>query len=441
MWIDGLKIHRVTSWLITLFSFITIFLGYAATRRWFPDYDLFLFLHLITGWIFPGALIVHFTFSIRYLNFRWSRIITALKKDNTSSTITLRLFQKITKWGIIVMAFLISLSGLSYYPPVNPISFPFIVNFLPFTLHVDFDILLSIFMIVHVGIGARFYLTRKKLNHWSINLSLVFLIPSLTLVVIFIDLPPGLGDSGISIGGNFYEFEPNEIESVRPDLFQNGSFSAYDILVHLNSTGEISLSSHFNNSMDTFVINSINGNSDNWWYHIYYSGGSIENNVVRMDHYPWKPGTRIVMYHESESYINAAFSLFTEEVSRYAFNNNTIIIPRVNISGHSFSEEFYNVTVIPHNLRNETFQNDVITAMDVIMTLGDLGNITYELTWHESFRGASYVHSYFVSKINTDEAVGRCGYLYEVSDSYIFLSADEQILTSPESVEFFWGCL
>jgi hypothetical protein len=147
------------------------------------------------------------------------------------------------------------------------------------------------------------------------------------------------------------------------------------------------------------------------------------------------------MYHESESYINAAFSLFTEEVSRYAFNNNTIIIPRVYISGDSFSEEFYNVTVIPHNLRNETFQNDVITAMDVIMTLGDLGNITYELTWHESFRGASYVHSYFVSKINTDEAVGRCGYLYEISDSYIFLSADEQILTSPESVRFFWGCL
>jgi hypothetical protein len=75
------------------------------------------------------------------------------------------------------------------------------------------------------------------------------------------------------------------------------------------------------------------------------------------------------------------------------------------------------------------------------MTLGDLGHITYQLTYHESFRSASYVHSYFVSKINTDESEGRCGYLYEVSESYIYLSADERILTSPESVNFFWGCL
>jgi len=87
------------------------------------------------------------------------------------------------------------------------------------------------------------------------------------------------------------------------------------------------------------------------------------------------------------------------------------------------------------------FKNDVITALDVIMTLGDLGNITYELTWHESFRGAFFVHSYFVSKINADETSGRCGFLYAVSDSFIWLSADERILTSPESVVWYWGCL
>jgi len=121
MWHKGLKIHRITSWLITLFAFITIFLGYAATRRWFPDYALFLLLHLITGWIFPGTLLVHFMFSILYLNFNWSRIRAAFKKDKISSTISLRLFQKITKWGIIVMATLISFSGLSYYPPFNDI--------------------------------------------------------------------------------------------------------------------------------------------------------------------------------------------------------------------------------------------------------------------------------------------------------------------------------
>jgi len=193
--------------------------------------------------------------------------------------------------------------------------------------------------------------------------------------------------------------------------------------------------------MDTYVIDSINGNTDNWWYHIYYSGGHLEKNVVRMDHYPWKHGAQIILYHETESYINIAFSLFTEEVSRYTFNNNSIIIPIVNIAGHSFNVIFYNLTVIPYSLRSETFKNGVITAMDVIMTLGDLGFITYELKYVGRMGSSSYVHSYFVDKINSDEATGRCGFVYDVSKSFIFLSADERILTSPESVNFYWGCL
>jgi len=437
MWHKGLKIHRITSWLITLFAFVTIFLGYAATRRWFPDYEFFLLLHLITGWIFPGTLVVHFIFSILYLNITWSRIRAAFKKDKISNIILLRLLQKITKWGIIVMASLISLSGLVYYPPVNAI----FGNFFAFSIHLDFDIILSIFMIIHVVVGARFYFTRKRIKHWSANLSLVLLILSLTLVMILVDLPPGLGNPEIEIGGTIYRFDPSEVESVRPDLFQNGSFSVFDILVHLNSTSEISLNAHYNVSMDTYVIDSINGAIGYWWYRIHYSGGSTETNVDRIDHYPWKPGSVITLYHESESYINDAYSLFEEEIARFAHNNNSIIIPTINIIGHSFSEVFYNVTVVPHNLRNETFTNDIITAIDVIMTLGDLGNITYELTWFESFRGASYVHSYFVSKINSDETIGRCGFLYDVSESFIFLSADERILKSPESVRFYWGCL
>jgi len=437
MWAKGLKIHRVTSWLITLFAFITIFLGYAATRRWFPDYDLFLLLHLIAGWVFPGTLLVHFVFSIAYLNLKWSRIRAAFKKEKVSNTIRLRFFQKITKWIIIVMALLISFSGLAYYPQ-------FYDNFgdlLPFSIHLDFDVILSIFMIIHAAIGARFYFTRKRIKHWSANFSLVSLVLSLIIVVIIVDIPPGLGDSVFRIGGTNYSFNPNEIDTVRPDLFQNGSFSVFDILVHLNSTGQISLNSHFNVSMDTYVIDSINGDTGYWWYQIHYSGGFFEKNVERIDHYPWKPGAVIKLYYESKSYIDGVYSLFEEEVARFAHNNNSIIVPTVEIIGLSFTVEFYNVTVVPHNKRNDTFKNDVITALDVIMTLGDLGNITYALTWFESLGSAGYVHSYFVSKINTDQTQGRCGFLYEVSSSFIFLSADERILISPESVSFFWGCL
>lgn len=141
--------------------------------------------------------------------------------------------------------------------------------------------------------------------------------------------------------------------------------------------------------------------------------------------------------------------LFEEEVICLANNNGTIIIPTVTINGASFNVEFYNISITPHNIRNDTLQNDVITALDVIMTLGDLGHITYELKWIKSFSRARYVYSYFVNKINSDEAIGRCGFVYEVGDAdfeypgpnYIYLAADERILTSPEYLRFFWDCL
>ena len=436
MWVKGLKIHRVTSWLITLFALITILLGYAATRRWFPEYELFLFLHGVTGWIFPGLLLVHFILSIIYLKLNLRRIFKGLKNERTSGTSTLRLVQRITKWAIIFFACLISLTGLTYYPWFVAI----FGNFFDFTLHLDFDYVLSILMIVHVGIGAKFYLTRRKVTHWGVDLSIIFLIISLLIMAVAIDLPQGLADPHVRIGNRIYKYIPAEVETRRPDLFQNGSFSVFDVLYHLDSEGQIDLNYHFNTSMDTHVIDSVNGET-NWWYYTYYSGGGIENNVERIDHYPWKPGTMIGLYKKSVSYIQNAFSTFKEEVNRLNNNNGSVIIPTVYVSGLTFNETFYNVTVSPHNIRNETFQHDVITAIDVILTLNDTSSITCELTWHESFRSAGYVHSYFVSKINADEAIGRCGYLYDVSDSFIWLSADERIITSPESINFYWGCL
>lgn len=200
--------------------------------------------------------------------------------------------------------------------------------------------------------------------------------------------------------------------------------------------------------MNTYVIDSVNGEI-NWWYYVYYSGGNLERNAERMDHYPWKIGTRIVLYKESEEYISQIYSIFEEEVVRFTNNNGTVIIPTVIIQGRTFYEEFHNIAVTSHNTRSDTLQNGVITALDIIMTLGDLGYITYELNWIESLRGAIYVHSYFVEKINTDQTTGRCGFLYEVGDNdfkypcpnYLFLASDERILNSPEHLRFFWDCL
>jgi len=442
MRVKGIKVHRIISWLLVLIAIITIILGYGASRRWFTPYDFYLLLHLILDWTIVALSIIHLLLSRKYLKLRLSRMLKGLMSEKAGPTNLLRLIQRITKWLIIILAFFVGLSGLIYYW-----WFAVIVNdiFL-FSLHLDLDLALSIAVIIHIGVGAKFFFTRKKIKHLSVNLIIGSLILSSIIAVMYINIPPGMPPVQVKIGSDTYGFDPDDIETFRPDLFKNESFSVFDILVHLNSTGAINLTYHFNSSMNTHVIDTLNGET-NWWHIVYYTGGQSEKNTVRIDH--WKPGTSIIMYHENPSYINHIYSTFREEVTRLNDNNGTVIIPTVTINGNSFNLEFYNVSVTPHNKRNDTFQTDIITDLDVIMTLGDLGNITYDLRYVTVMGRGSYVHNYFVQRINSDTNVGRCGFVYEVGDddfkypgpNFIYLASDHRILTSPEYLRFFWTCL
>lgn len=444
----GIKVHRITSWLLVLLALFASLLGYISSRRLLAPYELYIFLHLAIQWILISLTVLHLILSRKYLKIKLHRIIKGLKSERSYPTSFLRLIQRITKWGIIILAIIIGLSGLIYFEWFALI----FGDYFHFGWHLDYDLLLTLFLIIHIGIGTQFYLTRKKINHWGLNLLIFISCSSLMITVGVVNMPPGPQSYDVKIGDNLYDFDPTDdqiqINSIRSDIFQPGSFSLFDVLLYLNSTGEINITYHYDASMNTNVIDMLNG-GDNWWYYAYYSGGGLEANVVRMDFYPWKPGTTLIMLQVEQSFIDDIFSTFQEEVSYLAANNGTVIVPVITINGRTFNQEFYNISVSAHNLRNDIFQNGVITAIDIIMSLGDLGNITYELNWYVSFRGAFYVHSYFVRKINADETIGRCGFLYEVGDNdfkypgpnYIFLSSDERVIVSPEYLRFFWGCL
>ncbi|MHA2203166.1 MAG: hypothetical protein ACW991_05705 [Candidatus Hodarchaeales archaeon] len=62
-----------------------------------------------------------------------------------------------------------------------------------------------------------------------------------------------------------FTYDPAEINTVRPDIFNPGHFSIFDILVHLANKSELTMIYHFDESMNTFVIETING-LENWWY-------------------------------------------------------------------------------------------------------------------------------------------------------------------------------
>ena len=95
------------------------------------------------------------------------------------------------------------------------------------------------------------------------------------------------------------------------------------------------------------------------------------------------------------------------------------------------------------------FQEDVITAIDVIMSLGDQGKITYTLQWYDAISTATYVRNWWVESINDDIAHGTCGFVYEAGSrkydgfrgNHIHLPSDTRIIYSPEYLEYFWICL
>jgi hypothetical protein len=252
----------------------------------------------------------------------------------------------------------------------------------------------------------------------------------------------------VRIGDIDYVLDPEDVVSYRSDLFNSDHFSMFDVLVHLERLGEIELTYHFDGSMNTHVIDSLNGEVD-WWYEVYYDGGWPENNVYRMDHYLWKEGTNLKFLKLNPSRLEKIFNVFKEEVASLSNNRGKIIIPKVIIQGKSFLEEFENVEVKPHNLRSDVFVDGVTTALDVILSLGDDGKLTYDLKMYESIGSAKIVNSIWVEEINGDRTQGRCGFVYE-SGSYTFhgftgnhihLPTDVRILNSPEYVEFYWICI
>ena len=245
-----------------------------------------------------------------------------------------------------------------------------------------------------------------------------------------------------------FTFNPEAIETTRKDIFREGHFSIFDIVVYLDSNRDIDLEYHFDETMNTPVIDSINGKG-NWWYMAYYDGGWPENNAFRMDHYPYKDNMHIRILEEDKPIIDRIYEVFREEIQRKEKNGGKIVIPTVIIRGPKTNLQFTNVTVTPHNLRNDTFQDGVITAIDVILSLGDGQRLSYDLQWFDSIGSAGVVRSYWVSRINGDVMHDRCGFVYEAGSlsyhgfrgNHIHIPSDFRAINSPAYEEWFWICI
>jgi hypothetical protein len=261
-------------------------------------------------------------------------------------------------------------------------------------------------------------------------------------------IPSGTAKFKIDDIGEF-TFDAAEVETLRPDIFQPGHFSLFDIVVHLAEQGDIELDYHFDEAMDTHVIDSINGQSG-WWYKAHYSHGWYETNVFRMDMYPYKNGASMRLYKEKGEYLDKVNRAFEEEVSRLQRNDGQVIIPELLIQTPDFSMTFMNVHVAPHDVRSDVLQSGVVTALDAILSLAEQGELSLlKLTWYDRIAGADPVDSYWLEQINDAEAFGGCGLVYETGPitfsgfrgSHIHIPADVRVTVSPDYAFWFWICL
>jgi hypothetical protein len=262
------------------------------------------------------------------------------------------------------------------------------------------------------------------------------------------DWPAGTATVEIRDVGTF-SFDAGQVKTLRPDIFQPGHFSLFDALAHLGERGDIGLETHFDEALDTHVIDAINGRRG-WWYEAHYSRGWYELNAFRMDMYPYKNGTQMRLYPEREGRLANIYRAFQEEVARLADNGGRIIVPELVIQAPGVDHTFQDVVVTPHDVRSDVLQPGVVTALDALLSLAEEGRLSsLMLTWYERIGGADPVDSYWVEQMDQARASGGCGFVYETgprsfsgfSGSHIHIPSDVRVTVSPEYALWFWICL
>ncbi|MFW9999067.1 MAG: hypothetical protein ACFE9Q_10585 [Candidatus Hodarchaeota archaeon] len=182
MKINGLKLHRNISWLVAVFSLFV--LAIVSSHEFLEIYDFYPILHMVVEWTLMGLLIIHCILSQKYLKLWFPRIFKGLKNERARPIYILRLIQLITNRVIIILAALVVLSGLGYFDWYQGT----IGIVIPFEVHIYYDYFLAICIILHIAVGFKFMLIRRRIKTQSSNLFIILLSSFLITIITLLNL-------------------------------------------------------------------------------------------------------------------------------------------------------------------------------------------------------------------------------------------------------------
>ncbi len=291
---------------------------------------------------------------------------------------------------------------------------------------------------------------------------------------------PEIPGSIVRIGSTNYSFDPeeHEITSTRPDIFAEGYFSMFDVILAVAKQQNIPVEYSYDSSRKSHFITHLNGIQDDYWYHFSYDAGSGNSNEIkyrrqyRWDEALWRPGVWIqVVTGENLDEIKAEY---LEEIEREKSQGN--VIPRVSISINpseyngnpeesgriTVSKSFTNVQVSAHNYRadgynshhSKPFQPGVKTSMDVLLSLVDQGELTVVTGVFYTHFAGNYLDSYYVVEMGFPEegiahSSGRQGFVYTTgnginfklanqADNKFHMTSDISVIHAPDFCRWRW---
>lgn len=228
----------------------------------------------------------------------------------------------------------------------------------------------------------------------------------------------------------WYDFDPVEtpIKVHRPDVFAEGYFSVFDVMIALLKKHNIPVEYEYDSSAKCHFISSLNGKPGEYWYkHVYHNNefefmGGFEVVPYRWDELLWKPGTKGEITNSKPPRQE-----FIEGVKRDG--DGFTIVKKVVIDKETFTD----VKVTPHNHLSESarhahakpLKDGVITVLDVLYSLQDQGKVSnLRLTYYDfvnwavmktkkwKFETGSYVGSFIVTRINSRNHRGHNGWFF-----------------------------